>query len=1787
MMDSSPTRIEQLSKQREKLLKKLNLFNNNLNEVPTEKIEAIRQRIHELDKKLKGRINTRQESMESQAELANRVEYFEGIKREIKKIEEEIKLLSPIGAKTVEYQNNLAVKLSLMPDKERAELLARIQKIENPTETDLRSFLPTFDAKPRVFAEIIKDWSGIKELIRLEVKYIDEYQKAPEKKKADTQLGKFVKQNKALAFVLGGAALAGSAYVACRILGKFFGKKETTSSSSFGFAKAALTTSVIGLTGIAGFKWIEQLTGWKISEGLRGLLPEKVRKLMGLKGKVDETINTAKNQIKAGAETVTAKTKEVIGDENLARIEKINKEVTARIQDIGKNGIDIPEGHIPGVAGNVHIPGLPEAIASVTGLDSPTADFTRNVIEEAGGVDALKKTLGIVGPLTASAVLTFWVLNGGIQKLALKIIPLSISVLREGGRGSLKFFKLMTSRKGIFLLLGGSLLALGYKHREDIFSYCEKIWHEHGKEIVDKFIDSEEVAQWYDYKMEQLAAIWNKTQLSPMWQKASAAMSRENLKIKARELMAGSKEELVTAAPFALLGAALAALISPTIKNFLSPRGLQMLSWTTISLVAIEGAGRIGFTEQNGNNVLAEITEATGKSFALFLEDFSKMKDVPLHDVGIKQYLATSIGQAIDPETLALLELAGFSLESEILKPEEAKATFEAVQKLKKELEPIEPSPAKNKLFRHLCELTPILSSQAGILKTGTMNNGTSALKKIEEVMPHSGMSFESKLFAKLQSAIDKQDSWTALNILVDVLKSLPEIKVDSQPRDRLVKKIFDLKSKLSGVSEPMTWDKTIPPGIVEALSAECTTYTNGLISETIAGLKTALEKKNKPETETLIARLDMLLETVDVSSDQGEVLLAEFKKLKNIVDDDKTPGFSPFVWKYVAFAGLRAGLNVETKIIPGAKPFELRVGDHLKVAVRSDPTPFESTPEKSAYAATQITKEWLEKLKSNTIPQKNATIESMMTGKEDETKTAIITEINAMIAQLEGGCDSFRHLQWDKLASLLPLLDIHLHVGRHYVQVSGATKIEEIGISPNIHEASLEYAVKFFAAGIFESAYIREKERVIHWNTAGLMELYEATLEDSNARKHVEILLSTGGDGLQSPVWWLNYFRCAIEDGGFQSLIEIKDGLVLLRGVGVNIVLAKVADYHSAPIQALCALFGYRERDWRELATATATPAAAGIISGIRHASAKSFVFRHLSGSDPIKGKWEGVRRGFHTATKPFNISLHYKVARHAKEWSKLKAENLAYAMNRPISWIPKDFTFETPNGRISIKEAAFLSRYETAIKNMDFWARLGELEEAEKWKTKSAGVAKSFGKYLQRNDDATEITNRINDGLKRLQELAQAQNVKFESFRTLWKKYVDVGGLLDKSIVSKTSRYARNTLHFMKSGRVLSVLPFLPAGVDLVDAYFEDNMSRKSLRYGEASFGAGLAGAELAGTAAAGGGFAAAASVFAAAVPVGYMGYAMFRSADENRTTAKEWIENCEGSQEKLIHELITTLDKVNVFDSYRAVFKGIRSFDINGEIEHIHTEKKHTRQKIWQSLIALDKSPYKLPEATASTNQGTETEMSIRIGFIKKRLPTLHSHNPGEVKKLLRRSKDYFKLITDGYSPENAEIMLKQQVQKEKENTKKPEIEESALAYGLYEAAKVLGYEGDGKVKELKSFFQKNHKSQKGIYWDGDQWRINEEGILDFDSKAGSNPKSIAQALRDQAGDVFKDRNWGIVDYAVFMGSKDDSSHTLLKRRAITMADAIDRGVKKFEKIKLKNQKPKVAPKQKKAA
>ena len=110
-----------------------------------------------------------------------------------------------------------------------------------------------------------------------------------------------------------------------------------------------------------------------------------------------------------------------------------------------------------------------------------------------------------------------------------------------------------------------------------------------------------------------------------------------------------------------------------------------------------------------------------------------------------------------------------------------------------------------------------------------------------------------------------------------------------------------------------------------------------------------------------------------------------------------------------------------------------------------------------------------------------------------------------------------------------------------------------------------------------------------------------------------------------------------------------------------------------------------------------------------------------------------------------------------------------------------------------------------------------------------------------------------------------------------------------------------------------------------------------------------------------------------------------------------------------------------------------------------------------------------------------------------------------------------------------------------EKTRQEIEKNEIDDTAACYALYKLAEYFGYTGYQRESRLKQFFTEEKKITFGVYWDGDEWTLNEAGN-EFDDDMGDNlneqtVRNIIYRMREQPDNILEHRGeamaWGLSD------------------------------------------------------
>jgi hypothetical protein len=134
----------------------------------------------------------------------------------------------------------------------------------------------------------------------------------------------------------------------------------------------------------------------------------------------------------------------------------------------------------------------------------------------------------------------------------------------------------------------------------------------------------------------------------------------------------------------------------------------------------------------------------------------------------------------------------------------------------------------------------------------------------------------------------------------------------------------------------------------------------------------------------------------------------------------------------------------------------------------------------------------------------------------------------------------------------------------------------------------------------------------------------------------------------------------------------------------------------------------------------------------------------------------------------------------------------------------------------------------------------------------------------------------------------------------------------------------------------------------------------------------------------------------------------------------------------------------------------------------------------------------------------------------------------------------------------------------------------IDNNPLAFALYELAAGFGYIGQGKMEDLKKFFDEDHAYARAIYWDGDDWVVQEAGMESDDEIGSSNvykfifgkddPKDIVNEMiakiESDKGNILEYTHDNFLDLGV-SGTYDSR-----KEQEQWIANSLKTGLKKYD-------------------
>ncbi|MBI5412002.1 hypothetical protein HZA43_02380 [Candidatus Peregrinibacteria bacterium] len=130
----------------------------------------------------------------------------------------------------------------------------------------------------------------------------------------------------------------------------------------------------------------------------------------------------------------------------------------------------------------------------------------------------------------------------------------------------------------------------------------------------------------------------------------------------------------------------------------------------------------------------------------------------------------------------------------------------------------------------------------------------------------------------------------------------------------------------------------------------------------------------------------------------------------------------------------------------------------------------------------------------------------------------------------------------------------------------------------------------------------------------------------------------------------------------------------------------------------------------------------------------------------------------------------------------------------------------------------------------------------------------------------------------------------------------------------------------------------------------------------------------------------------------------------------------------------------------------------------------------------------------------------------------------------------------------------------------------VTDTAACFALYRLAQFFGYHGYQNEAALKGFFTEDRKNALGIYWNGKEWVVNEEG-LESDNEVGSElngttVQAMIKEMREDPKNILEHRQRALVF------SPGDEAYG---RQVVQMAKILEDGLKDYAKIKSTRQTP----------
>lgn len=296
-------------------------------------------------------------------------------------------------------------------------------------------------------------------------------------------------------------------------------------------------------------------------------------------------------------------------------------------------------------------------------------------------------------------------------------------------------------------------------------------------------------------------------------------------------------------------------------------------------------------------------------------------------------------------------------------------------------------------------------------------------------------------------------------------------------------------------------------------------------------------------------------------------------------------------------------------------------------------------------------------------------------------------------------------------------------------------------------------------------------------------------------------------------------------------------------------------------------------------------------------------------------------------------------------------------------------------------------------------------------------------------------------------------------------------------------------------------------------------------------------------------------------AIMPMMYMYDKANQSRIEIRKTAEDWSREYQGREDELYHVLMGT-SGTRAGDAYASVFT-------HDTIEDYAKSKAQTRENIMQTLVKYN---------LASVGFDGDADVLRGMQIMRQEFTGRYAvSSQGEVRQAMKYMTDLLAIWkTSGEnwetffadSPvknhEKVENYLQNElgVSAEKETEEKVKKAPNETVYILNCLAESFGYTGNPNMAELKKFFSKEKAGEHGVYFDGENWRINKEG-WDWDTEIGQGNnldfKKLKDILEKDCDNIFESRYDSITEF--------NAANLALQRQALDMVKSINRAKEEY--------------------